>query len=453
MEIDFVRDNFFGNKFLVIIITSYFSFSQNPIIPNKGVNDPHIRIIDNKAYLAASHDRSPKNKTFVMDNWWLWSSENLVDWQLVKTLTPEETYIGKPYTKCWATDIVKRDDKYYWYFSVANKNSGVVVADNPVGPWVDPLGEPFLKDDLTPTLEYDMGIFEDLNGDFFIVFGIWDFYIAKLNDDMISLAEKPRKIVINNPRGPYNLCGVREEKRTDDKPFIHYYNQKYYLSWGCFYAMSDNVYGPYDYKGSIIENNSFSHGYDSPTWPNGFKQGRHGSFFQWHNQWYFAYCDMSQTGNRYFRDTFISYIHYKENGEISPIRVDGIGVGNYDINKGHINAVDYFKSFGTKKIENTDGTFSISDIQNNDFLVYNSIKGLSGKKTIEFTGSFHYNLIIEARLDSPEGKLIGAFNVSQNNQINHQQFSFKPIDNPVNLCFVFKGKQHSLLDLKRISFK
>ena len=113
MENNFVRENFLGNKFLVIIITSYFSFSQNPIIPNKGVNDPHIRIIDNKAYLAASHDRSPKNKTFVMDNWWLWSSENLVDWELVKTLTPEETYIGKPYTKCWATDIVKRDDKYY----------------------------------------------------------------------------------------------------------------------------------------------------------------------------------------------------------------------------------------------------------------------------------------------------------------------------------------------------
>jgi len=37
--------------------------------------------------------------------------------------------------------------------------------------------------------------------------------------------------------------------------------------------MSDNVYGPYDYKGSIIEQESFAPGYDSPTWPNGFKQG------------------------------------------------------------------------------------------------------------------------------------------------------------------------------------
>ncbi len=59
-------------------------------------------------------------------------------------------------------------------------------------------------------------------------------------------------------------------------------------------------------------------------------KGRHGSFFEWHNQWYFAYCDISQTGNRRFMDTFMSYVHLIENGEFAPIRVDGIGVGEYD---------------------------------------------------------------------------------------------------------------------------
>lgn len=37
-------------------------------------------------------------------------------------------------------------------------------------------------------------------------------------------------------------------------------------------------------------------------------------FFQGHNQWYFAHWDMSQTGNRRFRDTFISYVYYKKKG-------------------------------------------------------------------------------------------------------------------------------------------
>ena len=183
---------------------------------------------------------------------------------------------------------------------------------------------------------------------------------------MISLAEKPRKIIINNPRGPYNQDGKNLEKPTDDKPFVHKYNGNYYLSWGCFYAMADNVYGPYDYKDSVIKQESFAKGYDAPTWPNGFLQGRHGSFFEWNNQWYYTYCDISQTGNRYFRDTFISYVHYKENGEMATIRVDGVGVANYDGNT-KIEAEDYFKAEGIKKQESNNG-FVIKTIDNKSYL-------------------------------------------------------------------------------------
>ena len=93
--------------------------------------------------------------------------------------------------------------------------------------------------------------------------------------------------------------------------------------------------GPYNYTGSIMDASSFAPGFEKPTWPSGFLQGRHGSFFEWHNQWYFSYCDISQTGNRYFRDTFISYVHYKKNGEMALVRVDGIGVGEYDANQKH----------------------------------------------------------------------------------------------------------------------
>ncbi len=187
-----------------------------------------------------------------------------------------------------------------------------MVADSPKGPWTDPLGKPLLTTEMTPTDEYDMGLVQDDAGEFYIVFGVWDYYIAKLNEDMISLAEAPRKVVINNPRGPYNLDGQNDKRPTDDKPFLHFRNGKCYLSWGVFYASSDNLYGPYEYKGTLTDSLSFREGLESPTWPTGPLQGRHGSIFDWHNQSYFAYCDISQTGNRYFRDTFISYIHYKK---------------------------------------------------------------------------------------------------------------------------------------------
>jgi arabinoxylan arabinofuranohydrolase len=368
-------------------------FSKNPIIPNKGANDPHIRIIDGKAYLSASHDKSAGNTKFIMEDWWLWSSDDLVNWKLEYTLKPEETYIGEPFEGCWATDFVKRNGKYYWYFSERNEQS-----------------------------------------------------------DMISLAENPRMIEITNPYGPYNPDGKNTEKPTDDKPFLHFYNGKYYLSWGCFYAMADNVYGPYDYKGSIIEQESFAPGYDAPTWPNGFKQGRHGSFFEWHNQWYFAYCDISQTGNRYFRDTFISYVHYKENGEIALIRVDGIGVGEYDANQ-TIQAEDYFKAAGITKTENGKIGFEVADIDDNDFLIFNNIKGLKGKRKIEINATLQKNAQIEIHENTPDGKILATFNLGKKNMEQKSiSFDFPSVQEKLNLCFVFKGKGNELLRFDSFSF-
>jgi len=328
--------------FLSFIIFQFLGFSQNPIIPvHKGITDGHIRIYDGVAYMTACHDKSIDNKWFDIDYWVLYSSTNLVNWKLEYVLHPEETYIGKPYNQCWATDLIKRNGKYYWYFSEHNKQVGVMVAESPIGPWTDPLGKPLLEKGLVHTDMYDPGIVES-DGDYYIVFGVWDYYIAKLNEDMISLAEKPKKIKIYNPRGPYNLDGLNKENPTDDKPYIHKYRGKFYLSRGCFYAMSNNIYGPYEYVDAILNDSSFADRYKEPTWPNGFRQGRHGSFFEMHNQWYYSYDDISQTDNRFFRSIFISYVHYKENGEMAPIRVDGIGVGQYDASNGSIEAEDYY---------------------------------------------------------------------------------------------------------------
>ena len=388
-----------------------------------------------------------------MEDWWLWSSDDLVNWELEYTLEPEETYIGKPFDQCWATDFIKRNGKYYWYFSEGNRQTGVMVGDSPSGPWKDPLGKPLLTEEMTTTDEYDMGIVQDEQGEYYIVFGVWDFYIARLNEDMISLAETPRKIEIINPRGPYNLDGKNIEKPTDDKPFIHFYNGKFYLSWGCFYAMSDHIYGPYDYMGSIIEQESFAPGFDSPTWPTGFKQGRHGSFFEWHGQWYFAYCDISQTGNRYFRDTFISYVYYRENGEIAIIRIDGTGVGEYDANSLPIEAEDFFKASGIKKKEKQTGGFILTDISDNDFLIFPNIAGLESKSGIELNLEAMKQLTIEIRKDNPTGELLASTELFPARTVSALFMDIPNLSTIANICFVFRGSGENLLDFDSFSFK
>lgn len=437
-----------------LAVSSVWVFAKNPIISNKGANDPHIRIMDGKPYLSASHDNSIEDKGFTMNDWWLWSSDDLVNWELEYTLKPEETYIGKPFNQCWATDIVRRNGKFYWYFSEGNQQTGVMVGDSPSGPWKDPLGKPLLSSEMTPTHEYDMGIIQDEEGDYYIVFGVWDYYIAKLNEDMISLAEKPRKIEIKNPRGPYNQDGKNYEKPTDDKPFIHFYNGNFYLSWGCFYAMSENVYGPYNYKAAIIDSTSFAEGYDAPTWPNGFLQGRHGSFFEWKNQWYFAYCDISQTGNRYFRDTFISYIHYKKNGEMALIRVDGIGVGEYDANNGIIEGEDFYDASGIVKTEIPTGGFVIDEVDNNDFLIYPNIKGSSEKTKIEFNLFCKKKSKIEVRKGSPDGELLATCKVPSGTGNNETVSCDLPtLSDMETWCFVFVGKGSNMLQFDSFVFK
>jgi len=374
--------------------------AANPIVPKRGLNDPHIHIFGDRAYVFASHDRSPTNKAFVMDNWWVWSSPDLVHWTNECVLQPEQTFIGKPFTGCWAVDAACRNGKYYFYYSQRNEQTGVMVGDSAAGPWRDPLGKPLLSSDLTPTHEYDICVFQDADGNPYIIFGVWDYYIARLNEDMISLAEKPRLLQLDRKFGPYG------EGKTDDKPNLHQANGHYYLTWGCFYAMADNVYGPYVFKGSVMDTNtSFAPGYASPTWPNGPLQGRHGNYFTWHGQWYFTYCDMSQSGNRYFRDAFISYIHYKANGEIAPIRVDGTGVGEYRA-AGKIEAEDFFAATNITQ-QGIPGGFGVSATKAGGFLIFPNVHGLAqcSQLTLELS-SVGAGGTIEIRERGPDGPLL-----------------------------------------------
>jgi hypothetical protein len=294
-------------------------------IIGQGVTDPHIRIYEDRAYLYASHDYSADNRGFVMRDWQVWSSDDLLNWRLESTLYPQDTYIGKPIDGCWATDAVKKEAKYYWAFSEVDKQAdrhqiGMVVADAPGGPWRDVLGRPLLANRCVETEVYDPCFFKENDGTVYLLFGVWDYYITTMSDDMLSIAEPPRRIEVIDPQGPYG------KGTTDDKVFLHKWQGIYYLSWGSYYATSDHVYGPYTYRGCIVDPERMEARFRESTWPHGPTQGRHGSFFEWKDRWFFAYCEMCFSGNRYYRDFWISEVHYGADGEIEPITIDSSAV-------------------------------------------------------------------------------------------------------------------------------
>lgn len=306
-------------------------FSGNPLRLPAGICDPQIRVYDDTVWLYATHDSSLDNKFFVMKDWQIWRTRNLIDWSHAGTLLPEQTYLRKPSSECWATDAARRNGRYYLYFSMGPKNIGVVVADTPAGPWRDPLGRPLIADGQVATEARDPGILQEPDGTSYLVFGTWDYYIARLNEDMVSLAEKPRLLTITEKEGPYG------HGKTDDKPFLHRRGKTYYLSWGSYYAMGSSPYGPFRCKGSLLDLRNVDPAFRNldavqkippqyrPT--NFLNSDRHGSFFEWRGSWFFVCNDVSQPGSSpFFRRSVICDVEYLANDEIAPLRLNQRGV-------------------------------------------------------------------------------------------------------------------------------
>ncbi len=292
------------------------AFTGNPLMPGIGLCDPHVRVFGGRAWLYATHDASPDNTFFCMHDWWIWSSDNLREWRQECIVRPEQTHWKQPCTSCWAVDAAQRDGKYFLYVSRGPKEIGVLTAPTPAGPWSDPLRAPLIPDGLVPVEARDPGILMDDDGEAYIVFGCWEFYLARLGADMISLAEAPRLITLDHKEGPYG------PGKTDDKPYLHKRGGLYYLSWGCFYAVSRDLYGPYTYRGSFI-----TEAHTDPVFRSGLLMDRHGSFFDYRGRSFFVCNDQSFPGSTmYFRNSVIAEVVYLPNGDIGPLELHTRGV-------------------------------------------------------------------------------------------------------------------------------
>ena len=425
------------------VFSSAKLFSQkqgSPIVPYVGMADPHIFSYNNKAYLYDTRDiDSTQTKTkFVMPDWHIWSSDDLIHWKHERTIDPTETYMGKS-TECWATDMGTRNGKYYFYFSQGNRTTGVMVSDRPEGPFKDALGKPMLTEDLTSSREYDPTILtdDDKNKTPYIIFGhhrdfdpTLGYFIAEMNDDMVSLKTKPVKI---------QLTGNSEVLSGNDKPNIHKYNGTYYLSAGSHYATSKNIYGPYEKRGNSGNEVSAQGNY-------GLTAQAHGNYFQWKNQWFHTWCKFHLTKEvARYRESYITYLHYKKNGEMVTDTVllnkhFSNGVGQYHAYWDKIEAEWYMASQNTVKSDHNTG-FEISETYNQGFLFYPNIRGMEANSTISLYAKPMNKGTIEVRENGINGPLLGSF-VFNGASSNYQDINIqlKNTAGDKNLYFVFKGK-------------
>lgn len=415
------------------------SYAGNPLVKDAGMADPHVRIFNDKAYLYSTIDAEPNSPEWNMPAWAVWSSNDLIEWKLERTIKPVETYIGES-TYCWAPDAEQRNGKTYFYFSNHNKDTGVMVSDMPQGPFKDALGKPLMSADLTPSKEYDISILtdNDKNKTPYIAFGHHRdaeshlrYYVAKLADTMIALAEEPKKIEITGGFG------------GNDKPNLHKYKDTYYLTAGAKFATSKNIYGPYVYHG-------YSGGNDQPF---GLSNQAHGNYFTWNNQWFHVWCQFIWDKEKSkFRDSKMTYLHYKDNGEM----VDDVGflekhyatgVGQYDAAWEKIEAEWYMKASNLEKRESASG-FELRNIHKDSSVTYPNVRNAIADTTISFQYASKEGAVIVVRANDKKGAVLAQCTLPKTGEEYAQEScQLKNNAGDLNLFFEFKGKSKDLVRL------
>ncbi|MEQ8704537.1 MAG: family 43 glycosylhydrolase [Phaeodactylibacter sp.] len=371
--------------------------AQNPIIPNIGMSDPHVRVFNDTLYLFTGHDSSRTDKTWIMKDWRVYSSTDLVHWQLKDIISPADNYMDDHSHECWAGDAATRNGQYYFYFSERSRTIGVMSSARPDGPYKDALGHP-LTDMHDPTILID----DDPNRTPYIVYGAKEkggYHIAQLNEDMTSLAEEPK---------PIKIEGEEWERATEwmDKNFIFKYDSLYYLSWGRDYATATDVYGPYTCQGAVGKGH-------------GLSPYAHGSFFWWKGQFYHIWCYYIRPGFKY-RESIITYCHFDDDGRIVT-DTDFLdqhfshGVARYQADWEKIEAEWYYEISGTarKSGDRTNG-FVLEQLRPGDWVHFSNM-AFDPSRT-RFTARLNAQgspASLEVRIGSPTGPMLGQIHPEQ----------------------------------------
>jgi hypothetical protein len=333
--------------------------------------DSHVHSFDGGAtfFMYATHDFSNTNTGFKMLDWWVWTSTDLVNWSKAATVLPQDTPAPQSaWGECWATDgATDGAGHFFFYLSIGPAQVAVLNASSPAGPWTNALGVPLLTTAMgnalrPPATFRDPCVFKDDDGTHYLISGVFDYYIMKLDETLMALAEPPRLVDVINPTGPYG-------NSTDDKPFLFKNNGIYYLAWGCFYGMADSVYGPYTYAGSVVDTAAIAPAFRmndtaGPWYSHQDYADRHGSFWAAGGQWFFSANDRSHSTDLahrdVFRDTIFAYVHFYPNGTIAPVVIDETGVGEYRAG-GRVEAEAFFSASGAaRKIFDDDAGFGLA---------------------------------------------------------------------------------------------
>ncbi len=305
--------------------------------------DPSANVFNGKLYIYPSHDWDSgaafddDGGHFEMKDYHVLSLDDVENGEVtdhgVILALEDIPWAGR---QLWDNDVVEKDGKYYLIFSAKDKNDvfhlGVAVSDRPEGPFK---AQP---DPIRGSYSIDPCVFKDDDGSVYTYFGgLWGGQlqrykenkamgkeylpegdenalpsrVAKMTDDMLQFAEEPRPVLIIDENG--KPLRADDPHRFFEASWMHKVNGKYYFSYSTgdshllCYAVGDNPYGPFTYKGVILE--------PVVGWTT------HHSIVEYKGKWYLFHHDcVPSNGVTWLRSVKVMELDMDSDGNIKTMR-------------------------------------------------------------------------------------------------------------------------------------
>jgi beta-xylosidase len=317
-------------------------FLTQPLIRGIYTADPSAHVFNNRIFIYPSHDidagvpADDLGSHFAMRDYHVFSMDaiggKVVDHGVALDIK-DVPWAGR---QMWAPDAAEKDGRYYFYFPAKDKQDvfriGAAVGDKPEGPF-KARPEP-----MKGSHSIDPAVFKDDDGRYYMYFGgIWggqlqrwatgsyvpkDAYpaddrpalsakVGRLADDMVSFAEPPKDVAVLDEKGQPIRAGDNA-RRFFEASWLHKHNGTYYFSYSTgdthfiVYATGTSPYGPFTYRGRILE----------PVlgWTN------HHSIVEVQGKWYLFYHDSQLSGGQtHLRNVKVAELTHRPDGTIETI--------------------------------------------------------------------------------------------------------------------------------------
>lgn len=316
-------------------------YAHEPLVTHIYTADPSAHVFNGRIYIYPSHDietdiaPSAAGDHFAMRDYRVLSMDrpggNVTEHGVALDLDD----VPWASRQMWAPDAAEKDGLFYLYFPVKDQQDifriGVAVSEKPEGPFTNPLL-------IEGSYSMDPAVFQDDDNQYYMYVGgisggqlqRWtqgtfsntDQYpannepallpkVARLNSDMISLAEPMKDLQLLDENGNLLLAGDND-RRFFEAAWMHKHEGTYYFSWSTgdthkiVYATGDNPYGPFTYRGVVLE--------PVTGWTN------HHSITRFEDTWYLFYHDSSLSGGHtHLRSVKMTELLHREDGSIETI--------------------------------------------------------------------------------------------------------------------------------------